>query len=290
MASPLIKRKRDDAPSSSTVPPSIQLPIHISSEATPRFTFYAPTPLLETGSQPPAGAIKGDADGGSSPRTRVASRFGSLAIEEHVHKRMRSEPEPEPESEPTPERSEGDARNPRDTPDTRDISTGEPAADHPNESIYAQLTTAASATAIDPLRASLTWQDDEITVYDPNDKDDDGTGVNGIGFKPTPAIAHARALKRRQQLAEYRKREEREARARRSRRRPRVYTTRRKAKPEAGSGGAAETVGAEPAEGDSTQMTPSPLDDDSETPRPRRVRFLETGPVTIRFLEPEVAV
>ncbi|KAK3348971.1 hypothetical protein B0T25DRAFT_232026 [Lasiosphaeria hispida] len=71
----------------------------------------------------------------------------------------------------------------------------------------------------DPLRASLTWHDDEITIYDPDDSDDDGTGINGIGFKPTPAIAHARTVKRKQQLAEYRKREEREARAKRSQRR-----------------------------------------------------------------------
>ncbi|KAK4234748.1 hypothetical protein C8A03DRAFT_18408 [Achaetomium macrosporum] len=68
----------------------------------------------------------------------------------------------------------------------------------------------------DPLRASLTWHDDEITIYDPDDSDDDGTGINGIGFKPTPAIAYARTVRRRQQLAEYRKREEREARAKRS--------------------------------------------------------------------------
>lgn len=69
------------------------------------------------------------------------------------------------------------------------------------------------------LRASMTWHEDEITIYDPDDSDDDGTGINGIGFKPTPAVAHARGVKRKQQLAEYRKREEREARARRSQRR-----------------------------------------------------------------------
>ncbi|KAI1385507.1 uncharacterized protein F4822DRAFT_345922 [Hypoxylon trugodes] len=72
---------------------------------------------------------------------------------------------------------------------------------------------------IDPIRAALTWHEDEITVYDPEDKDDDGTGINGIGFRPTPAIAYARAQKRRQQLAEYKKREESEARAKRSQRR-----------------------------------------------------------------------
>ncbi|KAH9904374.1 hypothetical protein F4778DRAFT_60285 [Xylariomycetidae sp. FL2044] len=72
---------------------------------------------------------------------------------------------------------------------------------------------------IDPVRAALTWHDDEITVYDPEDKDDDGTGINGIGFKPTPAMAFARAQKRKQQLAEYRKREDSEARAKRNLRR-----------------------------------------------------------------------
>ncbi|KAK3312817.1 hypothetical protein B0H66DRAFT_381054 [Apodospora peruviana] len=71
----------------------------------------------------------------------------------------------------------------------------------------------------DSVRASLTWHDDEITIYDPEDSDDDGTGINGIGFKPTPAIAYARTVRRRQQLAEYRKREEREARAKRNQRR-----------------------------------------------------------------------
>jgi len=74
---------------------------------------------------------------------------------------------------------------------------------------------------VDPIRAALTWHDDEITMYDPNDEDDDGTGINGIGFKPTPAIAYARAMKRKQQLAEYKKRQESEARAKRSQRRNR---------------------------------------------------------------------
>ncbi|KAM0238932.1 hypothetical protein ACHAP5_008508 [Fusarium lateritium] len=72
---------------------------------------------------------------------------------------------------------------------------------------------------VDPVRAALTWHEDEITIYDPEDEDDDGVGINGIGFKPTAALAQARATKRRQQMAEYRKREESDARARRSQRR-----------------------------------------------------------------------
>lgn len=75
-----------------------------------------------------------------------------------------------------------------------------------------------------PPPATLTWQDSEITghLVDPlTDPDDDGTGINGIGFKPTPALAYARSQKRRQQLNEWKLRETREARARRSERRRR---------------------------------------------------------------------
>ncbi|KAI9797968.1 MAG: hypothetical protein M1833_005024 [Piccolia ochrophora] len=48
---------------------------------------------------------------------------------------------------------------------------------------------------------------------------DDGEGLNGIGFRPTPAVAYARTERRRQQILEYRAREAREARRLRSERR-----------------------------------------------------------------------
>lgn len=75
-----------------------------------------------------------------------------------------------------------------------------------------------------PPPSVLTWKDSEITGHlaDPStDPDDDGTGINGIGFKPTPALAYARSQKRRQQINEWKARETREARARRSERRRR---------------------------------------------------------------------
>lgn len=72
---------------------------------------------------------------------------------------------------------------------------------------------------VDPERAALTWHDDEITGHDPDDPDDDGEGINGIGFKPTSAEAYARSQKRRQQMAEYKNREAREARKNRIERR-----------------------------------------------------------------------
>lgn len=68
---------------------------------------------------------------------------------------------------------------------------------------------------LDQDRASLTWHDDELTVFDPDDPDDDGEGIDGVGFRPTAARADARQLKKKRQLEEYRNRENREARAKR---------------------------------------------------------------------------
>ncbi|KAL4980666.1 hypothetical protein BDW66DRAFT_36335 [Aspergillus desertorum] len=65
----------------------------------------------------------------------------------------------------------------------------------------------------------LTWSDSEITGHNPTDPDDDGYGINGIGFKPTAAIAWARSQKRKKQVAEWKNREAREARERRRERR-----------------------------------------------------------------------
>ncbi|TAQ88718.1 hypothetical protein B7494_g2975 [Chlorociboria aeruginascens] len=75
------------------------------------------------------------------------------------------------------------------------------------------------AKIVDPDQAALTWHVNEITGHDPDDPDDDGEGINGIGFRPTPAIAFARMAQRKRQMEEYKSREAREARAKRSERR-----------------------------------------------------------------------
>ncbi|KAL8369661.1 hypothetical protein RB595_000140 [Gaeumannomyces hyphopodioides] len=137
---------------------------------------------------------------------------------------------------------------------------------------------------VDPVRAALTWHEDEITVYDPDDEDDDGTGINGIGFKPTPAIAYARTLRRRQQLAEYRKREEREARARR--------TLRRRGSPAVSGSGAASTEGGGGAGGigvggsSGSGVAKSAEQQQRQAARrqqlaARRVRFLDVEPAAV---------
>ena len=61
----------------------------------------------------------------------------------------------------------------------------------------------------------LTWHDWEITGHDPTDPDDDGYGINGIGFKPTAAIAWSRSQQRKKQLEEWRRHESRDARNKR---------------------------------------------------------------------------
>ncbi|MCJ1454697.1 hypothetical protein MMC28_005050 [Mycoblastus sanguinarius] len=70
-----------------------------------------------------------------------------------------------------------------------------------------------------PPTPALWWTDTEITGHNPNDPTDDGYGINGVGFIPTPTIANARAERRKKQVAEWKNREARDARQRRSDRR-----------------------------------------------------------------------
>ena len=70
-----------------------------------------------------------------------------------------------------------------------------------------------------PSISDLVWQESEITGHNPTDPLDDGEGINGIGFRPTPAMAQARSRRRKQQVAEWRSREAKESRQKRLERR-----------------------------------------------------------------------
>ncbi|KAK2743260.1 hypothetical protein FQN57_004949 [Myotisia sp. PD_48] len=72
---------------------------------------------------------------------------------------------------------------------------------------------------IDPIENPFTWHESEITGYDPTDPNDDGYGLDGIGFKPSATVAWNRSQRRKNQVAEWERREAREARARRKERR-----------------------------------------------------------------------
>lgn len=150
-----------------------------------------------------------------------------------------------------------------------------PPSSQPKPTASTSTSFPTSSTIVDPLRASLTWQESEITIYDPDDSDDDGTGINGIGFKPTPEMEHARRMKRKKQLAEYRKREMGDARARRKERRA----------------GADGLVGSG-TEGAGGGGNPGSKGRDIATPKSklkaekRRVRFMETVTKTVVEMPP----
>lgn len=71
------------------------------------------------------------------------------------------------------------------------------------------------------VTSALWWEEAEITGHDPQDPTDDGYGINGIGFIPTPAVERARIDLRRRQIAAWKIREAKEARQARSDRRNR---------------------------------------------------------------------
>ncbi|KAI1007360.1 hypothetical protein K3495_g857 [Podosphaera aphanis] len=70
-----------------------------------------------------------------------------------------------------------------------------------------------------PNSGEVISHDNEASYYDLTDPEDDGEGINGIGFRPTPAEADARMQKRKRQILDYRIRESREARRLRCERR-----------------------------------------------------------------------
>ena len=67
-----------------------------------------------------------------------------------------------------------------------------------------------------PVTSALWWEEAEITGHDPTDPTDDGYGINGIGFIPTPAMERARIELRKRQIAAWKVREAKEARQARS--------------------------------------------------------------------------
>ena len=69
------------------------------------------------------------------------------------------------------------------------------------------------------VTSALWWEEAEITGHDPQDPTDDGYGINGIGFVPTPGVERARVELRKRQIAAWKIREGKEARQARSDRR-----------------------------------------------------------------------
>lgn len=79
----------------------------------------------------------------------------------------------------------------------------------------------AQHDSLSQMTSALWWEEEEITGHDPQDPTDDGYGINGIGFIPTPAVERARVELRKRQIAAWKIREAKEARQARSDRRRR---------------------------------------------------------------------
>ena len=214
----------------------------------------ASLPRISTGvqSQPIVGSDTENHDestGNDSPRSYVATKFDGLALRQskllgngHVKKRIahgrdydttgQRRPELEDDHRDI-EQSANSASAPEPSQLRQQEGTSQPgSAFPPKTTFFFEAPSDTKAIPDLPRRRSkspslqgdpednpMTWHESEITGHDPTDPDDDGEGINGIGFKPTAQEAWARSAKRKQQLAEYKSRETREARQRRSERR-----------------------------------------------------------------------
>ena len=190
-----------------------------------------------------------DGEGNDSPRSYVATKFDGLALREgkllgigHVKKRIAHGRDHETTGQRRPElqddhrdieQSANSASAPEPSQLTQQESAGHLGPAFPTKTTFSfdansdtraipdlpQRRSNSPSLQGDPEDNPMTWHESEITGHDPVDPDDDGEGINGIGFKPTAQEAWARSAKRKQQLAEYKSRETREARQRRSERR-----------------------------------------------------------------------
>jgi hypothetical protein len=169
--------------------------------------------------------------GGDSPRTMVAGRFQDLNLEHYISNQHSHSPTRENKrfAQSYEERGSDSLRQNRNLEHQTDGISERNAFIRPPDAAFTFEHSAQLAPPQEdkrPKSPSLSgeisdqyWHESEITGHDPDDPNDDGYGINGIGFKPTPAIAQARSQKRKQQLAEYRSREAKEARQKRSERR-----------------------------------------------------------------------
>ncbi|KAJ5629062.1 hypothetical protein N7490_011290 [Penicillium lividum] len=206
--------------------------------------YYSPSPsptsVVSIGS-PQETRFREEEVGRHSPRAAVAGRFGELAIRgERLTTLGRQNADLQPEPTRPPEQRLGAAGKPENmsgyqpalelppTPNdipTAAVSPSRRKSTQPRKQLQPRSPSKTRKQRMSPPPTELskedpfTWHDYEITGHDPTDPTDDGYGINGIGFRPTAAIAWARSQKRQRQVTEWKNREAREARGKRRERR-----------------------------------------------------------------------
>ncbi|KAI4253254.1 MAG: hypothetical protein L6R42_007659 [Xanthoria sp. 1 TBL-2021] len=192
---------------------------------------FAPSPTrLRTSHLPTSSAVlDDDVNGDRSPRATVAGHFQNLNLtgdrSDSAQPVQRLRP-----ARTIADSQDSDLDSSQDsiqtsgsqpaTPQFRDVSAALP-LEIPETPRLKPTTVLSPVPSPIPRSHSspslnLWWADAEITGHDPKDPTDDGEGINGVGFIPTPAMASARAERRKKQVAEWKSREAREARQRRS--------------------------------------------------------------------------
>jgi hypothetical protein len=167
-----------------------------------------------------------------SPKTKFARQFDDLEIHGHLERldhditsasAQKIETTSQPAEAPVRRNASVSPRR-KKTPQTPSKVNTEAMSEATTNSAVLPENTPRSKSP--PLAGELSdefWHDSEITGHNPDDPEDDGYGINGIGFRPTTALAWSRSQQRKQQLTEYKNREARDARQHRSERRKRLF-------------------------------------------------------------------
>lgn len=206
------KRKRSQPASSSPVGPPTKRAKHDeqrTSDANPPLSTRQQRELKDDSPDTFAEAPGLTQQDGRAPdlmsaATQSRSIFGPFLASEHP-----SDHQPTPL--PTP--LDGKADEPADTGPNSDTS--------PKGRSKSKKTN-SEGPEIDPLF----WQDFEITGDLPGQPGDDGEGLDGVGFEAPPEKAHAASQKRKQAIADWKKKVLKEGREERSNRRSNVGTAR----------------------------------------------------------------
>lgn len=191
-----------------------------------------PVPPLDTQRPPHPFLFDDGIDDVESPRTKVSKTFDTLDLDGENDSQLKAKSEQKVD---LPTHSDHCQDQVQLLPESN-FRSGQ-ACEHINNNLSStfQEDGSSSVTASHissrskspPLDGEISdkfWHDSEITGHDPTDPSDDGYGINGIGFRPTPAMAWSRSQRRKQQLAELKNREAREARQQRSERRKRFIS------------------------------------------------------------------
>ena len=187
---------------------------------------------LDTQRRPPNFTLNDGIDDVESPRTKVSKTFDTLDLDGENLSTLKSEILTETQSsthladvnDSEPLLPDHQSQLGHSSVRAANNCSKTSQKDDPTSATASQILSRSKSPPLDGEISDKFWHDSEITGHNPNDPNDDGYGINGIGFRPTPALAWSRSQRRKQQLTDLKNREAREARQQRSERRKRFIS------------------------------------------------------------------